>query len=484
MSRAHSQWQDRLDGKRPIIQGDSGREPLRSIVQHESPVFRQLITKEDATYYLKNWLCRSPTPDEVEQYRHMGTVGTDTQKPLNPDTLDKLYEQSLEFTNLDGLERVHNSESVVFIDSLCELATPSKSYMQYVDAIKKPEKVPVFNSDTGNYDYVSPVERMTKAEIIGFSGSVCSESGNTVYIPKYDAGEYSPYSKAVSVRSSSNRLASQICKLPEASKQDDLYLMGWDMTFPKEVSLIALTDPEKAVSIAEKSIKVFMKQLLKDTNWIRREGQKLGYFFNIHVWHSHHVGDIKEISTPDEPHLHVHLNLVNMVVRERGRDVDYVRFNPNVKKDLVKKCWSYAIFKGASYMVSDPVFYLHYIPLTSRARISHRIRYCGRSPLNDLFDYYQDHDFNEGIPEDYNKFLIDYKNRRRPCGFLRGIKNLVGDVDGERVCPVCSTHAEKIEPLSVPEMLRLIEKENIPVAIYKSNSRQIAIIRRGLIGGG
>ena len=200
------EYEAMLRGERPIIR-ENGREPLCSIVQHEGAEFRQLMSKEDARYYLKNWLCKEPTTEEIEQYRHLGTVGTDIKDTLNPDTLDKLYMQSLEFTNLDGLEKVHNSESVVFIDSLCELATPSKSYMQYVDAIKKPDKVPVYNSVTGDYDYVSPVERMTKAEIVGFSGSVCADSGNSVYIPKYEAGEYSPYSKAVSSRSSSNRLA-------------------------------------------------------------------------------------------------------------------------------------------------------------------------------------------------------------------------------------------------------------------------------------
>jgi hypothetical protein len=431
------EYEAMLKGDRPI-QHESGQQTLCSIVQHERPKFRQL--------------------------------------PSNKSN------QSLEFMNLDGLESLHNSDSVVFFDSLCELATPSKSYQEYVDYIKHPGMVYRYNPVSLGYDKVSPVEDMTKAFIVGYSAALCSQSGNVVYYPKYEAGEYSPYSKAVSVRSSANRLASQLCKLPEASGINDLYLLGWDMTFPKEISMIALTDSKKAMSIVDKAVKEFVKKLIKETTWIRKKGQKLGYSYNPHVWHSHHAGDLKEISTPDEPHLHAHINLVNLVVRgDKPDDVDYVRFNPNVKRELIEKCWSYAIFKACAFSVSHPVFYLHYIPLTLRARIAHRIRYCGRSPLNDLFDYYQDNDFDENIPKEYNEFLIDYNNRRRSFGFLRGIKKLVGEVEGEKICPVCVAAAEKLETLTVPEMLKRIELECIPVAIYRSKSRQVAVIRRSTI---
>jgi hypothetical protein len=211
--------------------------------------------------------------------------------------------------------------------------------------------------------------------------------------------------------------------------------------------------------------------------WIQKKGQKLGYVHNIHLWHSHHAGDMKVISTPHEPHLHAHINLVNLVVDQSGGTPEYIRFNPNVDAAIVRKAWSYAIFKSFAHLVTDPVFYLHYIPLSSRARVSHRLRYCGRSVLHDLFDYYQDYDFSENIPKEYNEFLLKYQNRRTSFGFIRNISALVGEVDAERVCAVCSSQSEKLDPLTVEEMLRKIENDRIPVAIYRSRRREVAIIR-------
>lgn len=421
-----------LRGERPIHKDDNGHQPLCSILQHEHVFFRQLESK-----------------------------------------------QNIEITDLDGLEKLHHYSDVIFFDSLCRLANPSEAYKSYIDHIKHPGWKYEYNPKKLGYDHVSPIDEMTKAEIVGYNAVRCNEGKNIVYYPKYEAGEYSPYSKAVSVRSSANRLASQLCKLPEASGINDLYLMGWDMTFPHEISQIALKDQNKALQIVDIAVKSFIKQLIKQTNWIRKDGFRLGYFSNTHIWHSHHSGDMKEISTPHEPHLHAHINFVNMV--ERGttaKDAEYVRFNPNVKREIVQECWSYAIFKASGCMAKEPVFYLHYIDLNSRARIAHRIRYCGRSPLNDLFDYYQDNDFNENIPREYNEFLVEYDNRRHTYGFIRNITALVGEIEGDKICPICASPAERLEPLSVKEMQDRVIEECIPVAVYNVGNRTVTVIKR------
>jgi hypothetical protein len=436
-------------------------------------------SKNDAIYFLKTYLCRNPTQAEIDQYLISGSIGGSSVNYQGSP-------QTLIMVDHSGLNDIHNEHDVIFFDTLCDLVSPSQAYFDYIEHIIKPDPVLKWDPQTQTFISVSSASELSMATLKGFSGSKCTESGNIVYLPKYNSGKYSPYSKAVSVRSSANRLSGQICKLPDLVKTDKgLNLIGIDLTFPQDISLIGLQDPEQLIKIAEKAIKHFIKGLKKEFPWLQRKDQKLGYLHNIHIWHSHHPKTNEEIpidrfKTPDAPHLHVHFNLLNLIVGGSPESPDFIRFNPKLDRDLIKTIWSYSILKATNQLVLDPVFFLHFIPLTQKAKVKHRIKYCGRSQLNDLFNYYQDNTFNPDIPQKYNEFLVNYKNTRHTSGFLRNLTALVGEIDGDRICSVCIGSSEKVKPLSIDEMLEKRDIENIPIAIYGSRSKKISILSNSI----
>lgn len=360
---------------------------------------------------------------------------------------------------LPGIDEYHKKNNFIFFDSMCTLSRPSKSYLQYIE----------------KHTHLSP--EATKldctAVLTHFSGVECNE--NTVYTARYKGGKYSPLQRDRVTANSSYRLAYRIGELQKLIPNESIYNIGIDLTFPDFISEIALTDPKKAENIARKSLIRFVKELGKNRRWIRRKDQKLFYSFNIHTWHSHKPNDPNPTHTPTKPHLHVHLNLLNMVINP---DLSLIRFNPNIPEKTLKSEWSYAISRSG-FIVPDPVLYIHYSNIKNRGKLTHRIKYCGRSPLNDCFNYFKDNDFIESeCSPVFNEFLVNYKNPRHTCGGLRLLSKLLPDPEpsDDEICPVCSSKVTYLGKFYPQDIELLKEQEHLSIVRWDPYQRQYYII--------
>lgn len=364
---------------------------------------------------------------------------------------------------LNDLASYHADNDIVFFGDMLELTQPSKAYKTHIQR---------FTNLKDN-----EIDEATEAKLIDYSGVQCEESGTAVYYPRCKGGKYSAYQRMKSVSSSARRLAARLCLLPDlVDAKDSLYIMAQDLTFPQYISQMALTDFEGAVKLADKCAKAYVKELSKAKGWDRHKDTKLMYFYNIHIWHSHKEGSQYAVT---EPHLHIHLNIVNALFDNEGI---YKRFEPFIQRKVVRATWISVLAKN-KIIVPEPDFYLHFISLKHRAKVVHRIKYCSRSVLVDLHGYYSDHAYDPEMPEGFNFMLIRYKNPRHNCGALRKLKDYVGDLqdggedqDDNRSCPVDAHKAVYLGKFSQNEIEQRVDQDGLMVAYWSQKLRKMVFI--------
>ena len=357
---------------------------------------------------------------------------------------------------IDDLASYHADNDIVYFGDMLDLTQPSNAYKAYIQR------------------FAGAPGETTTAEVIDYSGVECTESGTVVYYPRCKGGDWSPYQKMKTVSSSSRRLASRLCKLTElVDPEDSLYIMAQDLTFSQHVSQMALTDYEGAVKLAVKCTMDYVKELSKAKGLDRRKNDKLMYFFNIHTWHSHKEGSEHAVT---EPHLHIHLNIINALFDDEGISK---RFSPIIPRKLVKDVWIKVLAKK-NIIVEEPNFHLQFISLKHRAQVVHRIKYCARSVLVDLHGYFSEHEYDPEAPEGFNFMLVRYKNPRHNCGALRKLKNYVGpiggDEDDEQTCPIDAHKGVYLGKFSCEDVKGRVLGEGLMIAHWSQKLRKMVFI--------
>jgi len=247
------------------------------------------------------------------------------------------------------------------------------------------------------------------AKLLGYKELICqnTKKKKRVYIPVYDLKalpSFSPIKKYLSRKNSCNRVISQLEKIKEVD-----YILQIVLTIPHDLKI--------TIEDFKTKVKQFIKRVEKELF----NGDKLGGFYNIHIWSSR---------KPMEKHLHVHILIPNAILNSEGK---LIRFQPyfsekNLKK--MRKIWSEIVGKSSDIHVS-------YAPKAERSRILHLFKYASRHPLIDFAYYYVDNKFDEKDSEKIRE-ILEYDNRRMSFGWCRKLKQFAGkpDEDEDR-CPLC-----------------------------------------------
>jgi hypothetical protein len=335
------------------------------------------------------------------------------------------------------LKGLHEAFAIVFFDFYAMLIRPPKGYVDLM-------------AELGFNDVDAIVEGLRE---------VWCKNGKPDYVPKVlCAGKHNPYRKWVSTANSLSRFVRKLFKLREKGVD---YLLNVDLTVPKETSLKLSEDPAHGVQLLRRAFKLFVSRLKR----LKRLHGELGYFYNIHIWSTRTL----------MPHFHVHSSFCNAVLN----DGKFHRFRPYFDKEeleVLRRAWADCL-RAVGLDVGDCVdVKVRYCELKDEAAVVHRIKYCSRSPLIDMASFFCDKNFskiNDEETRDWLLGLVYYVNRRVCGGFLRRLKQLVGEVEGGRACPICFGESRRVEGVVNVDLLApLFDKGDLIVVYWNPLSKR------------
>ncbi len=323
------------------------------------------------------------------------------------------------------------------------------------------------------------------ADIVGFS-TYRRESGAYSVYPIIQGGSYNPYIKYKSNRVSALRRIKSIEFLSRLVNQK-VFPMSFVLTFPSTISKLLFDDDEGDVK-AKDIHNLFWDKLLEqnilpigDKSCKTTNGLQIGRYTNLHQWSS---------KFPFKPHYHFHTIIPNFLYNKKTQQ--FVRLKPFLTKEQLKKiqilwyeCQKEILHYGEKTSVVytefdiDPlkvdVFfqYLHgfkadvefptkEITLNddataiakhrsdleeykknciARSRLHHSLKYCTRSYLKDIAEYFDYWDDSVGAmlysplhKKQFKKFVEKgcIKNKTSTKGYLRNLKNIIINFDKKR----------------------------------------------------
>ena len=428
----------------------------------------------------------------------------------------KLQTKPFEINNIDSfisykaLDQYHENTDLVFIKNIKYL-TPSAAYEQFIGFMR-----PALNNPYGLG--TTSVKQACSARIGDFTALHCPLNNHEVIAPNYAyIGDYNPLKGDHSVRSSASKLVNKLTYLKDKDNNaKGGYLIGIDLTFPKEVSE-QLLNPGKRDKVLHKAA-LCMKDLIqymRSLYCIDRDSEDIGLFYNLHLWKS---------ENPLKPHLHYHVNLLNFVSKKEivksvqpteeynpytqklnktivvkkedtrfsmayrlnadgnREEVNVLnalkRFNPRLDHRQIKQKWAEIVNKHFRLSYDKLDVYLHYNLLKNRTAIMHRIKYCSRKPLMDLFEYYTENSFNpEAVNKDFTDFVMRYDNRRTAIGFARMLNRLVVAPDIKRACPICGNAAQVVDHYSFEDLNAKLLSGSCAFIQWDHKAKEYEIIR-------
>lgn len=358
--------------------------------------------------------------------------GREPKVPVNLDVVDAEF-----------LQELHAHRDVAVLDNFTNLINPPPEYVKFIKYVMGWGDDPVLDPTV-----------LCSARHGGWYSYKCKMTGTKVFTPRItDAGPYSAWRVWQNTKSSVSRFVSLLMKLADVGfKSQDRadYLLGIDLTFPKYFSEQYANDPVEGLKVVREVFRSFVG-LLKDRYLRDPKTEQLGLCYNPHI---------SSTKNPLEPHFHLHCNMVNVVIRKDVETEGYTfkRFKPfYVKTDSfkIRELWGKALSEhGIDILTNDglPVVYLQNIRLGNKRKILHRLKYCGRSPIVDLFNYFVDNDFNPadirfeafagyltGVDPDFH-----FVNKRQPMGFFTRLAKYVGkDKEIKHYCSICGSEAER-----------------------------------------
>lgn len=342
------------------------------------------------------------------------------------------------------LLQLHKKQDIVFWDSYCVCINPPESYLEFLEKVSIPKE-------------------LGGAELEGFKQYLDS-NGDSVFYPQVKGKQYSPWRAWASNRSSTSRIVSKLlqlkyvkakrwCKSGEHRKGIDS-MIGFDISFPKEFSLkLVDCDRKEIIRIANRCLKRFFDTLSKVY------GGKLGYFSNLHLWST---------TTPLNPHLHFHINLLNAALKEGV----FYRFQPYyTERDIsnLRLLWKKCLASEGIIVKGNVDFFIHYFEISENkvSGLVHRLKYCNRRPLVDLVNFFLENSLPE-FNTDWGFFLIEYTNRRGVLGFARELKKIIpfAHLEKKSSCPICNCQATRVKNVDVDFTIHLIVDEQIPLVYW------------------
>ena len=347
-----------------------------------------------------------------------------------------------------------------------KMETSAKSYLD-IDNVQKSNIQAISPSlleEVGDYIYLDmnlaalnpPQEYIKLLKSIGINKEDClaeiegftvreRESGNKTIYPVIQGGAYNPYKKYKSNRSSASRRLKNVdifLKLLNANRKGkSVNMLNLNLTFPKEISdYLFNLPPKEDDKICREVLKEYMEKVF---------GKGVGYYSNLHKWGSR---------DPFNPHYHFHIVFFNYEKTLTG----FKRLNAKVPKDTLnnwRKDWFDIIcLKFPNDFKSEKVniwyqYFKNYGELEkenleqnkknrkARCDILHLLKYCTRSYLYDVFNYFSYNDSDK----DKNYFKLNWsrykkmfkgfcdrgciQNRTTIHGFLHNIKFYVRKAD-------------------------------------------------------
>ncbi|MBA7695272.1 hypothetical protein ES703_103894 [subsurface metagenome] len=307
---------------------------------------------------------------------------------------------------------------------------------------------PRFRRLVEGFDTSNPIRDPAKTLKFTFKGYyhyVCQNRSCPLvdaYLPAIDCGRYHPHRSFKHVSRCAGRVMDQIEFLEkklEAQRDPTVkidYLICLDLTCPKEVS----DHVQNSYTIKHLRLAVnrFIECLRVLLSHGKRRFSRLGGFYTIHIWAT---------NNPLEPHLHVHLQLLNVAFN--GKKRRFYRFSPMISHSHVKQAWKRALkFEGLWHDLTEnslPDCYLHYVRLKDRARVIHRLRYIFRKPIVDLNIHLDPGDLHDLDPG-WIRTLLDYTPRRVKIGFMTNLKRLgyLCPKSFSERCPFCGGSLKKV----------------------------------------
>lgn len=412
------------------------------------------------------------------------------------------------YASYKAIDQYHEKTDIVFVKNVKYL-NPPEAYKEFI-GFMRPHLTETFVPG-----FVT-VEQACSVRIGDFTALYCPTHDHDVVIPSYSyVGDYNPIKGDNTVKASASRLTDKLFYLKDKDNNSKGgYLIGLDLTFPKEVSeqLLNKEKRDKVLNKAKLCIKdliAYLKSVYCD------DDEDIGLYYNMHIWST---------ENPLKPHLHYHVNLLNFIskkeivksvefreeykafstklhrtviidpddpkfsreyrINEDGnREPVHIlnalkRFNPRLDRKAIQNAWSSIVNKRFRLPDRPLDIYMHYIPLKNRSATLHRIKYCSRKPLMDLWEYYTEHSFNpEAVNKDYIDFLMRYQNRRTAIGFARMLNRFVIAEEVKRVCPVCGNPAKRTEHYSFADIEAKLLSGSYAFIQWDHKAKEYEIIR-------
>jgi len=423
------------------------------------------------------------------------------------------------FISYKALGELHEKNTVVFVKGVRYL-DPPKAYRDFVHHLKP------YYGDVPELGHTS-IGEAVGAECVGFKSLLCVDEDAEVIVPEYGrVGHYNPIKGDRVVKSSVSRLAAVLPYLNAENNTKGVDLVGIDATYPDEVSRL-LCDKDQRSSVLERARKC-EKALINALGTLLgvENDELIGGWSNTHLWST---------TEPTKPHLHHHLNVLNLVVKksvlnsaddlskhtkpdingkerviapidaiepEDGRYATNYRVNadgerekvytlknairrvsPYIKGDAIKELWAAIVCSEFAGVVTEKYekldVHLGFISIKNKAAVVHRLKYCSRKPLMDLFEYYSKNDFDAAAIDDgFCLMLLGYANRRNTFGFARKLNRLVLIRQDKNVCSICGSPARLQDRLSSAEVLDLLVNRKAVLVQWEHTEKEYVLIRR------
>lgn len=270
-------------------------------------------------------------------------------------------------------------------------------------------------------------------------------NGTRIIIPEVLTNRLNPCAKFKQMRNSASRTLRKLEDLPQVS-----YVINLVLTFPDELSRLALEDPWGLERKAWDAYRAFSTTLE-----LALDRGQLAHQANFHPWGT---------SLPIEPQAHFHADLLGATRTDssleplplnRGKPLDYAQ---------VRSLWALAlsaIFNGryCACSVSVELPFVEVCPLclgkrvdvhlawtrvSDKARLLHVLKYRKRSPLVDLAEFFLKNEWDPSMASHFLGYLLIYRNKSRTFGFWTRLSDNTcccppdtPRLPETRACPVC-----------------------------------------------
>ena len=326
----------------------------------------------------------------------------EAEKSTLPDDADVVFMP----VSYEYIRRLRSKQPIYIQSESTKLIFPSGKYVDFLSHVLD---LPV-----------SVALNQAMPVVSGFIKYWDAHLGTYIFKPNVSrASRFNPYSNLQSARVSAIRLADFLSRVAKyvyryRAKHRTTYSINITLTFPKEFSLRLIDDYEGTLETAKAVFDTFMQILSR--KFLKSDNEMLGYARNTHL-----IGS----KNPFSPHLHHHLTLINLVMREDKEtgEIVFKRFSPVMNVEELRRMWKSALAQHGIYVEGDVDVHTEYVKIPIRldedGRFRHWVKYASRKFTVDIANYLNE---NSEIPQFAKSFMrnvLSYRNQRVNYGWLR-----------------------------------------------------------------